>query len=117
MGPAGCCKFVFYPSYIHTYSPRGTPIWDPLPRNDLRLFALDGQHLASYYKGMSNTPDYTTDLPDNFDPSWDEPTEQQWEDWRDEAYADEPYCHDDYSYDAAVWESAYGPADDGGYPF
>ena len=109
MGPAGCCKFVFYPSYIHTYSPRGTPIWDPKPRSVLRPFPLDGQHPAPYYKGMSNTPDYTTDLPDNFDPSWEEV--------RDEAWMDEPYCHEDYDYDAAVWESAYGPADDGGYPF
>ena len=32
--------------------------------------------------------------------------EQEWDDWRD-----------DCSYDAAVWESAYGPADDGGYSF
>ena len=60
---------------------------------------------------MSNTPDYTTDLPDNFDPSWEEPVEQDWEDWRDEDY------QDDWYHDAAVWESAYGPADDGGYPF
>ena len=68
---------------------------------------------------MDNTYDCTSDLPDNFDPSWNEPTEQEWEDWRDEAYMDEPYCHDDYdySYDAAAWESAYGPADDGGYSF
>jgi len=69
----------------------------------LRLFALDGQHLASYYKGMSNTPDYTSDLPDNFDEQWDEQIE----------------C-DEYYYeasDADWWESAYGPADDGGYSF
>ena len=64
---------------------------------------------------MDNNHDCTSDLPDNFDPSWNEPTEQEWEDIRDEAYMDEPYCHDDY--DAAVWESAYGPAEDGGYPF
>jgi hypothetical protein len=54
--------------------------------------------------------DCTSDLPDNFDPSWEEPVEQDvgdWEDWRDE----------DSMYDAAVWESAYGPADDGGYSF
>jgi len=47
-----------------------------------------------------------SDLPDNFDPSWEEPIEQEWDDWRDDAM-----------YDAAVWESAYGPADDGGYSF
>jgi hypothetical protein len=54
--------------------------------------------------------DCTSDLPDNFDPSWEESVEQDvgdWEDWRDE----------DSMYDAAVWESAYGPADDGGYSF
>ena len=53
--------------------------------------------------GMSNTPDYTSDLPDNFDEQWDEQVE----------------C-DEYYYetsDADWWESAYGPADDGGYPF
>ena len=60
---------------------------------------------------MDNNHDCTSDLPDNFDPSWEEV--------RDEAWMDEPYCHEDYdySYDGAVWESAYGPADDGGYPF
>jgi hypothetical protein len=82
-------------------------------------FSLDASPGLHYYTAMDNTPDYTSDLPDSFDPSWEEPTEQQWEDWRDEAYMDEPYCHEDYdySYDGAVWESAYGPADDGGYPF
>ena len=60
---------------------------------------------------MDNTYDCTSDLPDNFDPSWNEPVEQDWEDWRDEAYEDDCY------HDAAVWESAYGPAEDGGYPF
>lgn len=53
-----------------------------------------------------NEPDDMSDLPDNFDPSWEEPIEQDWDDWRDDAM-----------YDAAVWESAYGPADDGGYSF
>ena len=65
---------------------------------------------------MDHTYDCTSDLPDNFDPSWDEPVEQDWEDWRDEdsmSHADDY----DYSYDAAAWESAYGPADDGGYSF
>lgn len=64
----------------------------------------------------SNDPNFdcTSDLPDNFDPHWmgekeecDESSyEQEWEDWRDDAM-----------YDASVWESAYGPADDGGYSF
>ena len=56
-----------------------------------------------YNKGMDNIPDYTSDLPDNF--------EQEWEDWRDEPY------EDDWYHDASVWESAYGPADDGGWAF
>lgn len=57
--------------------------------------------------------DCTSDLPDNFDPAWDEPVEQEGcEDWR-EVHADDY----DWSYDAAAWESAYGPADDGGYSF
>ena len=60
---------------------------------------------------MDNTYDCTSDLPDNFDPSWDEPVEQDWEDWRDECYEDDMY------HDAATWESAYGPADDGGWSF
>ena len=42
---------------------------------------------------MDNTYDCTSDLPDNFDPSWDEPVEQDWEDWRDECYEDDMY-HD-----------------------
>ncbi len=60
---------------------------------------------------MNNNFDCTSDLPDNFDPSWEEPVEQDWEDWRDECYEDDMY------HDAAVWESAYGPADDGGWSF
>jgi len=60
--------------------------------------------------------DCTSDLPDNFDPAWEEPVEQEWEDWRDEAYMSHPDDYD-YSYDAAAWESCYGPADDGGYSF
>ena len=67
-----------------------------------------------YNRGMNSNDtnfDCTSDLPDNFDPAWEEPQdvevyEQEWDDWRD-----------DCSYDAAVWESAYGPADDGGYSF
>jgi hypothetical protein len=59
-----------------------------------------------------NTSEDTSDLPDNFDPSWDEPmTEQEWDDWRDEQN------YDDSRWDDAVWESAYGPADDGGWAF
>lgn len=51
---------------------------------------------------MDNTPDYTSDLPDNFDPAWDEEIE----------------CDEYYeASDADWWESAYGPAEDGGYSF
>lgn len=62
---------------------------------------------------MDNTYDCTSDLPDNFDPSWDEQIEcdEQWDDTRDSV---------EYYYetsDADWWESAYGPAEDGGYPF
>ena len=55
---------------------------------------------------MDNTPDYTSDLPDSFDPSWEENIEC---DERDEYYYE--------TSDADWWESAYGPADDGGYSF
>lgn len=62
-----------------------------------------------WYNTRMNETHYEdpSDLPDNFDPSWDEPVEQEWDDWRDEQYLD----------DAAAWESAYGPAEDGGYSF
>ena len=68
---------------------------------------------------MKDNFDCTSDLPDNFDPHWmgereecDETSyEQAWEDWRDECY------EDDWYHDSAVWESAYGPADDGGWSF
>jgi hypothetical protein len=45
---------------------------------------------------MDNTYDCTSDLPDNFDPSWNEPTEQEWEAIRDEAWMDDPYDDDCY---------------------
>ena len=57
----------------------------PVSAKRFAPFPLDGLPLVPYYTHMSNTPDYTTDLPDNFDPSWDEPIEQEGcEDWRDE---------------------------------
>ena len=66
-----------------------------------------------YNRGMNSNDNFdcTSDLPDNFDPAWDEPVEQEWDDWRDDQ------AYDDSMWDAAVWESAYGPADDGGYSF
>jgi hypothetical protein len=50
--------------------------------------------------------DDPSDLPDNFDPSEEEPVEQEWEDWRDEdAFA------------SAGWgtDESYGYAEDFGY--
>ncbi len=54
---------------------------------------------------MDNTYDCTSDLPDNFDPAWDEDIEC------------EEFYDGEYAQDSAWWESAYGPADDGGYSF
>ena len=68
-------------------------------------FPLALGRTPAYYTHMDNTPDYTSDLPDSFDPSWDEDIEC------DEFYDGE------YAQDSAWWESAYGPADDGGYSF
>jgi hypothetical protein len=96
---------------------RAEPVYGTRKRAFFRTLFSCIRARPCYYTRMDNTHDCTSDLPDNFDPSWNEPTEQEWEDIRDEAYMDEPYCHDDYSYDSAVWESAYGPAEDGGYPF
>ena len=75
-----------------------------------------------YNRGMNSNDnmDCTSDLPDNFDPSWDEEamTEQEWDDWRDEQNLDDSRWDDALGvWDAAVWESAYGPADDGGWSF
>jgi len=49
-----------------------------------------------------NNYDDPSDLPDNFDTSWDE--EIEWLEYYEAS-------------DADWWESAYGPADDGGYSF
>ena len=68
-------------------------------------FSLDASPGLYYYTAMDNTPDCTSDLPDSFDPAWEEDIEC------DEFYDGE------YAQDSAWWESAYGPADDGGYSF
>lgn len=67
---------------------------------------------------MSNRePDDMSDLPDNFNDDWNPDNTQadntqSMEDY--ELYLDE---QDDLMYDAQVWESAYGPSDDGGWSF
>ena len=90
---------------------RAEPVYGTRKRAFFRTVFACTKARPCYYRGMDNTYDCTSDLPDNFDPSWEEPVEQDWEDWRDECYEDDMY------YDAATWESAYGPAEDGGYPF
>lgn len=53
-----------------------------------------------------------SDLPDNFNDDWNPDNTQAMEDY--ELYLDE---QDHLMYDAQVWESAYGPSDDGGWSF
>ena len=69
------------PDALSPYIARGYDDWI------LEVYACRRTTLC-YYTHMDNTYDCTSDLPDNFDPSWNEPTEQEWEDIRDEAYID-----------------------------
>ena len=57
-----------------------------------RTISLDGGGGGCYYRGM-NTPEDTSDLPDNFDPTWQEDEEI---DWEYEKYLD---CQIDASWD------------------
>jgi len=54
---------------------------------------LDARPSPYYYTDMDNTPDCTSDLPDNFDPTWQEDEEI---DWEYEKYLD---CQIDASWD------------------